>query len=236
MLKVELHAHTSDDPRDRIPYTVHELIDRAARLGYQGLAITLHDRWMDVAGLNAYAQPRGVVLLSGIERTIEGKHVLLVNFGRGAAAVDTFADLSILRKNDPAGLVIAPHPFYPGGTSLRHVLERHPELFDAVEFNAFYTARLNAFNNAAVEWAARHGKPVVANTDLHRLQRLGTTYSLVDAEPNPSAICAAIKAGRVHVRTAPLRLVDAAFHFCDLVYSELTTSVRRSRPPFCAVE
>jgi predicted metal-dependent phosphoesterase TrpH len=236
MLKVELHAHTSDDPKDRIPYTAHDLIDRAAELGYQGLAITLHDRWMGAAGLDAYARHRGVVLISGIERTIEGKHVLLINFGRAAAEVNAFADLGALRKNDPAGLVIAPHAFYPGGTSLRRVLDRHAALFDAVEFNAFYTARLNAFNDAAVEWAARHGKPVVANTDLHRLQQLGTTYSLVDAEPNPLAICTAIKEGRVEFRTAPLRLVDAAIHFGDLLFSELTSSARRTRPTVCAAE
>ena len=30
MLKVELHAHTSDDPVDRIPHTARDLIDRAA--------------------------------------------------------------------------------------------------------------------------------------------------------------------------------------------------------------
>ena len=29
MLKVELHTHTADDPRDAIPYTSAELIDRA---------------------------------------------------------------------------------------------------------------------------------------------------------------------------------------------------------------
>ena len=41
MLKVELHAHTSDDPVDWIPHTSFELIDRAVALGYDGLAITL---------------------------------------------------------------------------------------------------------------------------------------------------------------------------------------------------
>src|ERR1051325_656837 len=44
MLKVELHTHTSDDPVDRIPHTVTQLIDRAAFLGYHALAITLHER------------------------------------------------------------------------------------------------------------------------------------------------------------------------------------------------
>ena len=43
VLKADLHIHTGDDPVDRIPYSTLELIDRAAVLGYDVLAITLHD-------------------------------------------------------------------------------------------------------------------------------------------------------------------------------------------------
>ena len=39
-LKVELHTHTDDDPVDRIPYTIFDLIDRAASLGYGALEVT----------------------------------------------------------------------------------------------------------------------------------------------------------------------------------------------------
>ena len=49
MIKVELHAHTSDDPADRIPHDTHALLDRAAQFGYGALAITLHNRWFDPA-------------------------------------------------------------------------------------------------------------------------------------------------------------------------------------------
>ena len=33
MLKTELHAHTADDPIDRVPHSTIELIDRASALG-----------------------------------------------------------------------------------------------------------------------------------------------------------------------------------------------------------
>ena len=55
VLKVELHSHTADDPHDRIPYSAEQLIDRAAALGYDALAITLHDRQLDLARLAPYA-------------------------------------------------------------------------------------------------------------------------------------------------------------------------------------
>ena len=94
LLKVELHSHTADDPHDRIPYSAEQLIDRAASLGYDALAITLHDKQLDLAPLAPYAARRSVVLIPGIERTIRGKHVLLLNFPREAEDVGSFADLA----------------------------------------------------------------------------------------------------------------------------------------------
>jgi predicted metal-dependent phosphoesterase TrpH len=208
MLKVELHTHTADDPVDRIPYTTRELIDHAASLGYDALAVTLHERQFDVHSLKAYAADSGVVLIPGVERTIEGRHVLLLNFAAGADRVRTFHDLSRLRSRQP-GLVVAPHPFFPGTVCLGAELERHADLFDAVECNAMY-ARGVDFNRRAQRWAGSHGKPMVGNCDVHRLWQLGPTYSLVDAAPDADAICAAIVAGRVRVESRPLSWMTVA--------------------------
>jgi predicted metal-dependent phosphoesterase TrpH len=216
MLKVELHTHTADDPHDRIPYSTTELIDRAAELGYQALAITLHDRQLDIRGFEDHARERGIVLIPGIERTIEGKHVLLLNFRRGTEAVQSFEDLARLREREN-GLVVAPHPFFPHSSCLRGTLDANAALFDAVEWNAMFTDLVN-FNRAAEGWARKHGKPMVGNGDVHRLRQLGNTFSLVDAEPDADAdaICHAIRAGRVRVQARPLSLFEAGSIFAGL--------------------
>ena len=225
MLKVELHSHTSDDPVDWIPYSAHALIDRAAALGYDALAITLHDRQFDVRSLAAYAAERDVVLIPGVEKTIEGRHVLLLNFPREAEDVETFDDLAKLKQNS-RGLVVAPHPFFPSTTCLFGKMSRHADLFDAVEYNAMYTSSLN-FNRAAERWARRNGKPMVGNGDVHRLEQLGTTYSLVDAERDPASICEAIAAGRVSVATRPVSWWTAV-----TVFSSLLRALRRRPATF----
>ncbi len=207
MLKVELHSHTADDPIDRIPYSTLELIDRAVALGYDALAITLHERQLDLARFVPYAADRGLVLIPGVERTIEGKHVLLLNFSAGAEEVCSFSDLARLKAQRP-GLVVAPHPYFPASVCLRGDLDRHADLFDAVEMNAMFTRTLD-FNQRAERWARRHGKPLVGNCDVHRLVQLGSTYSLVDAPPDVDAICDAIAAGRVVVESQPLAWSDA---------------------------
>ena len=56
--------------------------------------------------------------------------------------VRTFADLARLKRRE-AGLVVAPHPFFQSSTSLMGRLNRHADLFDAVEYNAMHTASLN---------------------------------------------------------------------------------------------
>ena len=229
MLKVELHSHTADDPLDRIPYTTKELIDRAAALGYDALAVTLHDRQLDVRPLESYAMERGIVLIPGIERTVEGRHLLLLNFDRVAEDVQTFEDVRQL-KAEGSGLVIAPHPFFPAGMSLLGCMNRHADLFDAVEINAMYTSSLN-FNRLAERWARRHGKPLVGNGDVHRLEQFGSTYSLVDAEPNPSAICGAIAAGRVSVVTQPLSWATAVRVMGSLYRSKYFDGFSRSSQP-----
>jgi len=211
MLKVDLHIHTADDPVDRIPYTTTDLIDRAAQLGFDAVAVTLHERQLDLAPFESYAAERGLVLIRGVERTIEGKHVLLLNFDRGADELDTFADLARFKADDANrdGLVIAPHPFFPSPFCLWSDLHRYADLFDAVEYNAMFTRQLN-FNRIAERWAAQRGKPMIGNCDVHHLRQLGTTYTLVDAPRDAGAICAAVAAGRVSVVSRPLAWTEAA--------------------------
>jgi predicted metal-dependent phosphoesterase TrpH len=225
MLKVELHAHTSDDPCDRIPYTTLELIDRAIALGFDALAITLHDRQLDLRPWMAYAAERGLVLIPGVERTIHGRHVLLLNFPSGAPEVRGFDDVTKLKAQGP-GLVVAPHPFFPTTECLWGHLERNADVFDAVERNAMYTSTLD-FNRRAERWAARHGKPVVGNGDVHRLRMLGTTYSLVDAEKSADAICEAIAAGRVRVESRPLAWSAAGAIMASLLSADARRRLRQ---------
>jgi predicted metal-dependent phosphoesterase TrpH len=228
VLKVDLHIHTSDDPVDRISHTAYDLIDRAAALGYDALAITLHDRQFDPRPVAAYAAERGIVLIPGVERTIEGRHVLLVNFPRRAEDVRSFGELARL-KADHDGLVIAPHPFFPSTSCLLGLMNVHADLFDAVEWNAMFTRSVN-FNRFAERWAARHGKPMVGNGDVHTLEQLGTTYSLVDADRNPASICEAIASDRVQVVAKPLSW-PTVFRILSKVLAQSIGMVARSPQP-----
>ena len=226
MLKVDLHLHTADDPIDRLFHTAFDLVDRAAELGFDALAITLHQRQFADPRVSSHARERAITLIPGTERTIEGRHVLLLNFPAAAAeSVRTLDELAHLKART-GGLVIAPHPYFPAPNCLRGQLDAHPDLFDAIEWSYFWTRGIN-FNARAARWARAHGKPVVGNSDTHHLRQLGRTYSLIDAPPDPWAICDAIRQGSVTLHTSPVpppELVDV------LARVTLLQRLQRRRP------
>lgn len=228
VLKVDLHVHTSEDPVDNLTHDARAVIDRAAALGFGAVAITLHDRQLRDGRLTDYALDRGVVLIRGIERTVEGRHVLLLNFPDLVEQACTFGDIARLKARSN-GLVIAPHPFFPGRTCLRRLMDRHEDLFDAVEWSYFWTAGAN-FNAAAERWARAHAVPLVGNSDLHDLRQLGRTYSLVEADAGADAdtICEAIRHGRVTLQTSAVPPHELASVLGGMLWRGRSTAPRRA--------
>src|SRR5712691_3490100 len=78
-IKVDLHIHTLDDPKDALDYSSHELLERARGLGFRVLAITLHDAVFDRAEVFADAARMGILLIPAAEVRLEGADVILLN-------------------------------------------------------------------------------------------------------------------------------------------------------------
>jgi len=203
-LKADLHLHTAEDPLDHVRYTAKELITRATDEGFDVISITNHHQMTFNQDLSFYAQERGILLIPGIEMTIQRRHVLVLNPPPHKMCSD-FYSLSKLRC--PETLIIAPHPYFPGTYSLNGYLMKHLNLFDALEYCHFYSPMIN-FNQKAVEVSRSFGFPLIGNSDAHFLSQLGTTYSLIYAEKNLEAIFAAIRQNKVKVATRPLKHLE----------------------------
>src|SRR6476469_541409 len=78
-IKLDLHIHTLDDPKDAIDYSAHELLERAKSLGFHVLAITLHDAVFDRAEVFDDAARMGILLIRAAEMRLEGADVILLN-------------------------------------------------------------------------------------------------------------------------------------------------------------
>ena len=119
-IKLDLHIHTLDDPKDKLDYSAHELMARARRLGFSALAITLHDEVFDRPKVFADAQRLGIVLIPAAEMRIQGADIILLNvMPQDVEGLRDFDDVRKLRKRRGETLfTIAPHPFYLLGGSM----------------------------------------------------------------------------------------------------------------------
>jgi len=201
-LKADFHIHTKEDPHDFISYDALRLIDMMAEKGFKAMAVTNHNRFTYNEYLRDYAKERGIVLIRGVERTVRGRHMLLLNFKGELNDYRSLQDIAKAKR--PDNLVIAAHPYFPMPTASGVMLDRHPDVFDAVEYCHYYVKNIN-FNNWAVTRAQDLGKPLVGCSDAHTVRQMGRTYSLVKAEKDPEAIVMAIKEGRVSVESKPFK-------------------------------
>jgi hypothetical protein len=74
-IKVHLHIHTLDDPKDAVDYSAHQLLERAHLLGFGVLAITLHDAVFDRQ--KVFADAAAMVRLRALVRTSQEQTSLM---------------------------------------------------------------------------------------------------------------------------------------------------------------
>ncbi len=207
MLKLDFHMHSNEDPLDWpiITHNSFQLVDEAARLGYEVISLTLHETLHYPKALQNYAQKKNILLIPGMEATIEGKHVLVINPPLGTKIPYTFDELEKIRHE--GALTIAAHPFYPLETCLGPKLREHINVFDAIEHCHFYNRFINR-NKKAIEIAEEYNKPLVANSDMHHFYQYNTNYTLVDAEKETDDILEAIRKNKLRLVTRPLNVYE----------------------------
>jgi predicted metal-dependent phosphoesterase TrpH len=212
-IKIDLHIHTLDDPKDAVDYSAHQLLERARALGFRVLAITLHDAVFDRPEVFADAAAMGILLIPAAEMRLQGADVIVLNVSaEEMAELKSFDDLRRLRaRRGNSIFTIAPHPFYMFGGSIGARLLEEIDCFDAIEFCHFHMGLFNP-NRRAKRVASRFGKPLIATSDAHRLHAFGRHYTSI---PMPSALT--IENVFATLRSGPLRLTSPACSVTDLV-------------------
>jgi hypothetical protein len=210
-IKVDLHIHTLDDPKDHLDYTAHQLLEKARDRGFGVLAITLHDKVFDRAEVFADAAAMGILLLSAAEVRLEGADVVLLNVQpNDIESLRTFADLRGLRAQwGTSVFVFAPHPFFFLGSSIGDRLLQEIDCFDAIEICHFHKGWFDR-NRPARRVAAEHGKPLVATSDAHQLSAFGSHYTSIPRprELTPENVFAALRNGRARLTSPPATIAD----------------------------
>lgn len=199
-IKVQFHIHSKQDPRDNIKYSEKQIIDRAAKLGYDSIAITCHDVIIFNEDLKKYAEKKRVLLIPGIEKSIQKKHVVILNADLAAQTINNFEGLKKYKENHPESLIIAAHPYYPGSLSLKKELDKHHKLFDAIEYSWFHSKKFNKYNEKAVIASEKYDLPLLGTSDNHILKYIDQTYSVLEADgKNIKSILSSIRKNKIEI-------------------------------------
>src|SRR5467141_1928577 len=212
-IKIDLHIHTLDDPKDAVDFSAHQLLERARALGFRVLAITLHDAVFNRKEVFADAAAMGILLIPAAEVRLLGADVIVLNVTADEIVqLKNFDDLRRLRaRRGNSIFTVAPHPFYVVGGSIGSRLFAEIDCFDAIEFCHFHIGLFNP-NRRAKRVAARFGKPLIATSDAHRLHAFGRHYTSMRM---PSVLT--LENIFAALRSGPLRLTSPASSFADLV-------------------
>ena len=212
-IKIDLHIHTLDDPKDVIDYSAQQLLERGKQLGFGVLAITLHDAVFDRADVFADAAAMGILLIPAAEMRIEGADMILLNVTAAEISqLKTFDDVRRLRAHRGLSMfTIAPHPFYVLGGSIGERLIKEIDCFDGIELCHFHKGLFD-LNRRATKVAAQFNKPLIATSDAHQLHAFGRHYTSV---PRPTEltvenIFAALRNGPRQVTSPSASIVDLA--------------------------
>lgn len=211
-IKLDLHIHTLDDPKDALDYTAHELLERAREMGIGVLAITLHDSVFQRPEVFADAAAMGSLLISAAEMRLQGADIVLLNVTpEEAAELQDFDDVRRLRARRGETLfTFAPHPFYiTGGSIGGRRLRKNIDCFDAIEICHFHKGWFDR-NRPARAAAARYGKPLLATSDAHELKAFGSHYTSIPrpAEVTAESVFAALRGGAGRLTSPPAALAD----------------------------
>jgi predicted metal-dependent phosphoesterase TrpH len=212
-IKIDLHIHTLDDPKDVIDYSAHQLLERAKQLGFGVLAITLHDAVFDRADVFADAAAMGMLLIPAAEMRIEGADMILLNVTAAEISrLKTFDDVRRLRAHRGLSMfTIAPHPFYVLGGSIGERLIKEIDCFDGIELCHFHKGLFD-LNRRATKVAAQFNKPLIATSDAHQLHAFGRHYTSVlrPSELTVENVFAALRNGPRQVTSPSASIVDLA--------------------------
>src|SRR5437764_10069099 len=234
-IKVDLHMHTLDDPKDAVDYSAHQLLARARSLGFGVLAITLHDAVFDRQEVFADAAAMGILLIPAAEVRLRGADVILLNVTpKEIAELRNFDDLRQLRaQRGDSIFTIAPHPFYVFGGSIGPRLLENIDCFDAIEICHFHKGLFNP-NRRAAKVARRFGKPLIATSDAHRLDAFGRHYTSI---PRPAELTfenflTALRSERISLTSPPGCCAELlnSIYFVVLAHPFLRRRNRRVRP------
>ena len=164
-IKIDLHIHTLDDPKDAIDFSAHQLLERARSLGFRVLAITLHDAVFDRKEVFADAAAMGILLIPAAEVRLLGADVIVLNVSRGrSCAAEEF------RRSAAASVAPRQFCFYDRAASVLRLWRLNRIAANLAEIDCFDAIEYLPFSFRAIQsesWRKKSGSEVRETVNRH---------------------------------------------------------------------
>jgi predicted metal-dependent phosphoesterase TrpH len=203
-LKACLHLHVKGDARHSMRYSAIEAILSTKQKGFDVVALTCHDKFVYNEEIAEFGVQNGITVIPGIEKRIEKKHVIILNADIEAEKINNFKELKAYKSTHKNTFILAPHPYHLAPSCLMNKLITHIDLFDGIEWSFFYSPLINPNRKAEIT-AKKYNKPLIGTADVHYLDGLEYTYSLIESKSNSvTDITDALRQNKVKIITTPL--------------------------------
>ncbi len=206
--KIDLHVHSRNSgDNDADP---EEIIERAVRLGLDGIAITEHYSYAASEPFERLGEKygRAIMLFRGVEFSAAEGHCLVFGADTDRLNIRNAPVRDVVRAvNEAGGVVIPSHP-YRGVCSVGDLIL---DLADIGGLEGHNGANMHAMNLRAVKVAARRRIPFTGGSDAHAPAEVGSCYTEFDDVVTPDTFLPLLKAGRF--RGVDTRKISRRFFF-----------------------
>lgn len=184
-VSVDLHIHSEASYDAKPP--VELILEHAAAIGLDAIAITDHDTIEASLEAVEQAPDHGILAIPGVEVSTANGHLLAIGVEEQPKPKQTLT-ATVEHVREQGGLAVVPHPFQ----RTRHGARRATiGSCDAIEvYNPWLFTGYR--NRKARQFAAKHGYPAVANSDAHRLGMIGRAYTEIPLEDDAAVTREAI--------------------------------------------
>lgn len=174
-VSIDPHVHSEGSYDGSEP--VELILEQAAEVGLDAVAITDHDTIAESRRAADLASDYGLVGMPGVEVSTAHGHLLALGVDELPPVGAPF-EPTVQAIRDSGGAAVVPHPFQ---RSRHGVRKRHLDDCDALEvYNAWLFTGYR--NRRARRFAARYGYPGVAGSDAHSANWVGRAYTDVEIE------------------------------------------------------
>jgi len=228
--RFELHCHTHYSKGRKIPcealHSPAEMVKEAKRKGLSGIAITDHINNKSWKEAEETAQALGMIFIPGIEIESKQGHILglgLSDMVASGLSVDETMD----KIHEQGGVSVAAHPFDLRGLGLQHDMNK-ADIAEA--FNAMSIDRIS--NVFTARRARALEMPIMAGSDAHTKQMLGTATTSIDAY-DADSIIRELKKGNTQLNKnyIPMNLlIDWAKQRMTISYEDILLYIKKNYP------